>query len=294
MKTVSALKGIWKDAALVVFTTSLILGIYYGATDLWRHRHADNSYITDAIKKVSTFPSVRLGATVAMKRLGLKGDHHAFVIISSPTCPHCKDSGAFQRKLLHEAEQGQIPIVLALPNAAKDINFAFSLGLQQTHIVDWEAIGLKPMGTPQILLVDQKGKILKFWLGHLDQASETDVMKAISYPLDVTNAPRKLPSGESMLTESDIGAIAKTESINILNIGQRNEFYRSDYNYNVMNIPFDELPLRAKYELDKKAIQIVDCNYNVSLVICELTVRRLKQDGYRAVAMDSSATDQIR
>jgi hypothetical protein len=159
--------------------------------------------------------------------------------------------------------------------------------------VNWEMLGVRPMGTPLILLFNQKGRIMKYWMGRLDPEAETDVINAIRQPLDVLHSPRRMPSGEPMFTETGIRAMSKNESVNIVNINEHGNFKRSDYSYKSINIPLDELGIRAKDELNLKELHFVDCTV-IPASIFDKTISMLSQMGLRVYAMDDCMTDEVR
>jgi hypothetical protein len=56
-----------------------------------------------------------------------------------------------------------------------------------------------------------------------------------------------------------------------------------------VNIPFPELALRVRYELNNGAATLVDCS-NISSAMCIETVALLKDAGFQSRAIDQGAS----
>lgn len=237
---------------------------------------------------ISSFPPLRVGAHVEVERLWKKPNSYGIVIVSDPNCGYCRASGAFDHELLVGAKSKAMPIVLALPRKGKPgKSFASFLGMGSVTVVDWADLGLRVTMTPTVLLVDPKGAVVRYWLGKLDIESEREVTDALNRPSAVSTPLRRLPQGKLMLTETDVESLAKTNPLMIVNIGEREGFDRRLYKVNVINIPLDELRLRAGEELDRRAINVVDCT-DLPDVFCEIAIKNLAGEGFDPAAMDSN------
>jgi len=115
--------------------------------------------------------------------------------------------------------------------STKDGKFAESLGLGGLPLVAWADLGVKPMATPAIVLVDSKGVILKYWLGELTGRTRHQVLEAVLSPESVQNEPRKLPGGQRMISEGEIMTAALSGSATVININERVQFRGMQYSY---------------------------------------------------------------
>jgi len=109
------------------------------------------------------------------------GTQKALVMAISPTCHFCTDSMPFYKQLLDKRNQSQSPlkVIAAVPDAkaeaAEQANLA-EHGVQPDALVHVDFSKIKVPGTPTLLLVDDRGKVLNVWVGKLDESREREVL----------------------------------------------------------------------------------------------------------------------
>jgi thiol-disulfide isomerase/thioredoxin len=242
-------------------------------------------------QRLTDFAPISIGRRVTLPVFGRSPDTYAFVLVLSPDCPHCVAAAPLLRALTEQAARQGVRIVLALPDKAKDKAYAATLGARGTSTVDWVELGLKPLGTPMIILVDAGGTVVKYWLGEPSSATQHELINAVAHPSDVANYPRRLASGQPMFTESDLRATSGPDSITIVNLLERPQFKGTRYDYPAVNIPLDELRFRSLQELNPAKTQVIDCTV-VATMVCDNAVKELRMKGFRAVAMDNSGSGE--
>jgi len=267
-------------------STALMVAGYEGAIAL-AHRRV--SAEPSGLQKLLDFAPMSIGARVSMDAVGRGRDSYAFIIVVSPDCVHCRAAAPFFRTLIGEAGRRGVPVALALPDRVRDKSFATTLGARGVPVVDWVELGVKPLGTPMIALVDAGGTVLKYWAGEPSQAAKRELMNAVRQPSAIVNRPRSLPSGQPMVAESDLQGALGGFPVTIVNTLERPLFRGTRYDYPAVNIPLDELRFRSRQELDPAKTQVVDCTF-LGIAMCDRTVNELRVDGFRVVAMDNSGS----
>ncbi|MFL6196252.1 MAG: TlpA family protein disulfide reductase [Thermoanaerobaculia bacterium] len=109
------------------------------------------------------------------------GTNRALVVAVQPGCHYCNDSMPFYKRLIDERNSKSSPVkfIAAVPSdeakAEENQKFA-AAGTQPDHMVKLDFASVKVPGTPTILLVDNNGKVLDFWVGKLDSDREKEVL----------------------------------------------------------------------------------------------------------------------
>ncbi len=99
-------------------------------------------------------------------------------------CHFCEDSAPFYQRLIAQQQDGSNTAILGVfpdaVDAAKEVVQSEGLGVHVLAGVPLER--LKVSGTPALLLVDRRGKVLNAWMGMLSPRQELDVMRATACP----------------------------------------------------------------------------------------------------------------
>lgn len=103
------------------------------------------------------------------------------LVISRSTCPYCRASMPFYRKVTAVARRAGVRIVgLSAEDVEGTRKFLESYGVHCDSVVSTAAGGITVQAVPALVLVRGNGKVINSWAGKLDEASEGDVLRAIS------------------------------------------------------------------------------------------------------------------
>jgi len=97
-------------------------------------------------------------------------------------CHFCEESMPFYRRLLTMQQSGQLNarIVAVFPDGPADVTDVMES--QKLSIPSFSAMHLdtfRVSGTPTLILVDQRGRVVKPWIGKQDGAGENDIIQTI-------------------------------------------------------------------------------------------------------------------
>ena len=107
------------------------------------------------------------------------------VLILRKGCHFCEDSAPFYQRLAVLQKQGVTtsPVVAVFPDSADVVEHTVqSEGLEVRTVSGVSLEELKIVGTPTLLLVDKRGKVLNAWIGVLSPRQELEVIKAMACP----------------------------------------------------------------------------------------------------------------
>jgi hypothetical protein len=105
------------------------------------------------------------------------------LIALNTSCAFCTESVPFYNQLA-EAQlksKSSIRIMTVFPNAEKEVQQyvqTHQLRLASRAAIDLQSLNV--MGTPTMLLIDEKGTIVDFWIGKPSEATQRQVMKQVT------------------------------------------------------------------------------------------------------------------
>lgn len=243
---------------------------------------------------------LRLGQDVPVHDVDWHKSAHTLVFALSVGCRFCAESAPFYKALLGNHESGDWQAVALFPqelSAAKKYMKGHDYDIPEVRQVDLNRIGVN--GTPTLLLVDSKGRLEQLWIGELTPVDEADVALHLgihdwhSQPTDVQQAHETVgvgAGGESpVVTTAELLRLLKNaETFNLLDVRDRASFAQSHV-ASALNIPAEELMVRAPHELMLDAPTVLYCNFSAYCAangigsLCTGATRQLKDLGLTRV-----------
>ena len=153
--------------------------------------------------------------------------------------------------------------------------------IHQSHSANLRHLGF--LLVPTILLVDSEGKVNHLWVGALSSHEEASILDIIRNAPHVTaNARDECPP---VVSEENFTRFLKENPGEVLTLDVRErETFAGNPGRNTLNIPLDELELRAPNELDPSKIIAIDCSA-IPYAVCTLMARRLAGSGFERVTI---------
>jgi thioredoxin-related protein len=241
---------------------------------------------------------IKLGQHLVIPGVTWSGTHN-LVLALSTTCHFCEESAPFYRKLLQQQHEhdGKWNSIIVFPQSSdmahKYVQAHKYIATATLH-ADYANVGIT--GTPTLVLVDGHGTVLDEWIGRLDSDQQTDVAVHLGIaPHDLVDqassgdtAPAVKGASPEVLSNELADLRAKHQKVTILDVRQRDQ-YSLGHMAEAVNIPFDELPMRAPHEISKKFPLILYCNFspscqaNGSRSLCSVSVEELSSVGFEHV-----------
>ena len=112
------------------------------------------------------------------------GTSRALVVAVSPTCHFCNESMPFYKQLLEQRNQKSSPVkfIAAVPSdevKAEEAQKFATAGATPDGLVKLDFAAVKVPGTPTLMLVDNRGKVLGVWVGKLEERRQKEVLAAL-------------------------------------------------------------------------------------------------------------------
>jgi rhodanese-related sulfurtransferase len=184
------------------------------------------------------------------------------VMALSVNCHWCTASAPFYRELL-TTNRGPAFHAIAIFPQSVSLGQEYIRSLEIT-VRDIRQANLQQLGieaTPALFVVDASGRIRSRWIGKLAPEEEDTVRKELSGVAAPQPGMKNLPPQDDLITANDLRQLLRSEPmLPVIDIRPRS-LYRDRHIAEALNIPQDELEIRAIHEVPKKSTIVLYCHY---------------------------------
>jgi len=241
---------------------------------------------TRASRQFIADPATRLvpGDEIAIADVTWAANGRTLVFALQPDCGYTDASIPFYRDLLASLPAGHIRPVLVTPHAvAIGQQMASDYRLDITEIRRASFSTLKAPGSPTLLLVDARGRLVESWVGKLSPAKETDLFAR----LGLTRA--KAATASSAIVDPDPAVVA---GATVIDTRDRDEIAVGPIR-GALTMPLNELQTRLVHEVPAGTRVVAVCDYCVRCgetrpalpTRCDLVRRVMGQLGFNEVEL---------
>ncbi len=208
------------------------------------------------------------------------------VLALSTTCVFCERSVEFHRRLATEVQESGRARLIAVfpqdPDEAREYLSRFNISINDVRKASFPSVGIP--GTPALYLVDKTGKVTHEWMGKLSESGESEVFMKF-FGVD----PHKIRELEPMALK---GELDSSNDKFLLDVRTRMA-YGQKHIQGAINIPLDELPVRALDELPQSAMIFVysDCLQCGNSDLGYRAILRLGELGFHQTAVLKGGLD---
>jgi rhodanese-related sulfurtransferase len=169
-----------------------------------------------------------------------------------------------------------IPVVLVLPRVAGSEDYVATItGGAHVSVKEDKLNGLGVPGTPTVLLADKEGTVSGIWTGLVTSDEEAMIMKRIA-----DGGAGDFFKGA--VSGPQVTLLLQRPDITLLDIRERDAFSRGHLP-GAVNIPLDELQVRARRELGQHNTLVLDCTFGRATP-CEPAESALRERGFQKIA----------
>jgi len=216
-------------------------------------------------------------SAVALPQMGGLGNfnwsaHHQTLVFALQTgCHFCAESVPFHQILVKYSRATDTGVLALFPNSqsqAKAVLEAEHLPFSDGEIKEANLGSLSISGTPTLLLVDNRGRTIRRWSGRLSPQQEHAVMEEVGIAKLADNDNEKsridLASDFFHVDYASLDEFKRLASANypsIVDVRSR-DLYAKSHIEGALNIPLDELSIRAVHELPTSKEVGIFCQYH--------------------------------
>lgn len=123
-------------------------------------------------------PDQRIGDTADLR---LAQARRTLLLMIASQCHFCTESMGFYQRLAKVSRERHVALVgVAAEDVRANDSYLRSNGVIVDRVVSALANGLKPAGTPTLVLVRADGRVVNSWRGRLSPEREREVVRALS------------------------------------------------------------------------------------------------------------------
>jgi rhodanese-related sulfurtransferase len=181
----------------------------------------------------------------------------------SVSCHWCTASAPFYRELLATNRGPAFHTIAIFPQSVSlGQEYMRSLGIM---VGDVRQANLQQLGieaTPALFVIDSSGRIRSRWIGKLSPEEEDTVRRELSGIAAPQSGMKDLPQQQDdPITANDLRQLLRSEPmLRVIDIRPR-FLYRARHIADALNIPQDELEIRAIHEIPKESTTVLYCHY---------------------------------
>jgi thiol-disulfide isomerase/thioredoxin len=121
-----------------------------------------------------------VGANITLPDTDFSTSDKTLVLAIRKGCHFCSESAPFYQKLAQLAPDKHLRLIAAFPHSVDEgQGYLKELGVPITELKQADFSQLNVSGTPTLLLLDNKGRVQKFWVGKLPPDKETEVIGSL-------------------------------------------------------------------------------------------------------------------
>lgn len=275
----------WRRVADAVLFFGVVVAFLYSGSRMFRSAPA----LTDD----GVSESIRRGMVLTLPGLRLAEGGRSVVLFVNTWCPACNASARFYREIMVTetnfvivSDESSIEVRQWLAEHAVAANQV----LTSSSVPNLHSLGIP--ATPTLLTVNERGVVLDIVVGKLSPDQETAFLSFLGGtsddPIDDLRDPPVIGSKEMI-------QLVRTGNVQVLDVRDRTA-YGAGHHHGAINVPWDELAVRARVELSTKALLVVDCTVG-SWRRCRTAARSLYMAGFRQVGVlsrDGAGNDEDR
>ena len=131
-------------------------------------------YFFSSSKTSSKTPTI--GKQISIENFDFSTNKKNVFIVMMKGCRFCEASMAFYKKLIQQNQNNNIKIIAVFPPESPEIEtYLKKYGIIGFEIKYLHPSSLETEATPTIIVTDETGKIIKYWIGSLSEEKEMEV-----------------------------------------------------------------------------------------------------------------------
>ena len=103
------------------------------------------------------------------------------ILALQTTCHFCNESAPFYKRLIENAKGKNIKLVAVFPQSVEEATIHLNqLGLTGMEVKQAPISALDASGTPTLILTNDKGEVVNYWVGKLPADKEMEVINQVN------------------------------------------------------------------------------------------------------------------
>lgn len=123
----------------------------------------------------------KIGNKVNLPELDFSQKPRTLILVLQKGCRFCTESAPFYKRLKDSTTNQKTKLVAVLPSKIEDsIAYAREIGIPDLEIKQSALNNLQVSGTPTLILTNNNGEIINFWIGKLPPEKEEEIINQLN------------------------------------------------------------------------------------------------------------------
>lgn len=219
---------------------------------------------------------ITVGGDLALPGVTWDAARRHVLLSISPTCPACNDSISLYRNVSERvAYDSNVRLMVLASDPPETVQkWLDSSGVKAHRIL--QVANVSRLGfllKPTILILDSNGTVTDVLIGKLPPAIEEDLLSRLDQP--ESTQPLDNTDYAEEIREAEFAPLTEEKHPLLLDLRDRRSF-GAGHRPRAVNIPRDELTIRAKADLTPSEHVVIDC-VRMPASLCRAEARFLKQ-----------------
>jgi rhodanese-related sulfurtransferase len=221
---------------------------------------------------------VKTGAHLVLPDVEWSGKGQTLVMALSTECHFCSESAPFYQRLVRDlTTKGGVRVVAVLPQTVEEgREYMRKLGVTVGEVRQLDLASLGLQGTPTLILADGTGIVSDVWTGKLMTQQE----HALYQRLQLEDSA----AADEFISASDLKRMLKDKNLLVVDVDNR-DLFRVNHIPGALNIPLDELEVRASDELSSEKRIVVYCHVCEQDTDSDMAHGILRKNGFNQVSI---------
>lgn len=262
------------DAVIIVVACVLVGTI----VAKWHSNQARSSPIV--------FQPIGPGTTLSPLHRELGNANWSLLMAMDVGCLFCKRSAPFYRRIASSRLiRSKVQLLAVFPDSPSTARrYLNRLGIQVDRVAQVDMAALGVSSVPTLALINKHGVVSDVWFGLQKPSSQAEILARLEDPVMSQEAAHSSGSEEVSVTMGDLRTWRfHRVAFTVLDTRHRAAF-RADHLSGAVNIPFDEVEVRAPIELSSSRMLVIDCSDQI-YATCDFLRNEvlIAEDGFKRV-----------
>lgn len=123
----------------------------------------------------------KIGSVVNVPNMNWAQQAKTLVLVLQTSCHFCNESAPFYKRIIQTVENKNVKLVAVFPTGVEESTAHLNkLGLTNMEVKQSLLGSLQVSGTPTLILINDKGEIIDYWVGKLPADKETEVIDRLN------------------------------------------------------------------------------------------------------------------
>lgn len=121
-----------------------------------------------------------IGSKINLPNITWTSQTKTLILVLDARCRFCKESAPFYKRIVENNKNNNVKIIAVFPtNEEEGKVFLKQLGLDNIDVKQSSLNKIKVGGTPTLILINDKGEIINFWVGKLHLVKELELLNQL-------------------------------------------------------------------------------------------------------------------